>query len=319
MPGYTELTLGENDDGRRVDRILRRALPEASLGAIYRAIRTGAVRINGGRTRAESRAAAGDILRLPAWIPGATTVGRPDRPTGSAAGNLDDRVLYRDGDIVVINKYAGELTHGTGSLAEAVIEYLQGSLETGLSFTPGPLHRLDRNTSGAIAFSASLNGARSFSNQLHDRRVRKTYLALVSATVFATDSIRWTSRLLRDASSRRTRSGAGGAEAVSIVRPVAGERDWTLVLVDLLTGRPHQIRAQAAEHDVPLLGDRKYGGRAWSGGGYFLHASRLQFTAQDNPVTVHAPLHHADRRRLVRFCGANTVALAESRLIEEFQ
>lgn len=305
------MNLGPNDDGRRVDRILRRTLRGAALAQIYRAIRTGAVRLNGRRTRESVRAHSGDTLSLPAWLASAYT---PQAGDTAGQGTLGDRILYQDGDVLVVNKRAGELTHGPGSLAEVVQRHLAGAVAPGVSFSPGPLHRLDRNTSGAVAFSVSLQGARAFSAQLAEGRTLKVYLALLSGILGAETEVVWESTLARDRKRRVTEPVSEGRHAVSRVQPVAGHQDWTLALVRLETGRAHQIRAQAAEYGVPLIGDRKYGGPVWDGSRYLLHAAVLRFRTGASPVTVVAPLHPEDRKRLVARCGTDSVALAEFRL-----
>lgn len=323
MAGQIQIELGENDDGRRVDRILRKALPNASLGEIYRALRKGAVRRNGARVRGEERAAAGDLLTLPGWLagesdPGASQVDaeRLEAPNSDARG-LDGRVLFRDSDLIILNKRAGELTHGPDSLATAVIASLAPNLASGVSFTPGPLHRLDRNTSGAIAFSASLSGAQTYGAAIAEGRTRKIYIGIFAGIIGPTLENRpvvWSIPLERDTRQRITRPSAGGKHARTDVTPIASGQSWTLALAEITTGRPHQIRAHAAAAGHALLGDAKYGGIRWPGGRYVLHSALLSF--QRIGPTVTAALERAQTQRIERLCGPDAAALAEARIAQ---
>jgi 23S rRNA pseudouridine955/2504/2580 synthase len=165
------------------------------------------------------------------------------------------------------------LVHGRGSLAEAVEAAYRGRVEPSLSFTPGPLHRLDRNTSGLLVFGKTLVGAREFSRLLREGRIIKIYWAILEGVLEGEET--WEDALVRE--NRITRiagEGEGGAGALCRIRPLAVRGGRTLGEIRLDTGRTHQIRAQAAGRGHPLAGDSKYGAR--EGGGYFLHARQLE-------------------------------------------
>jgi 23S rRNA pseudouridine955/2504/2580 synthase len=203
----------------------------------------------------------------------------------------------------VLNKPAGLAVHGEGSLDTLAQDYLAGRLPPSLSFRPGPLHRLDKPSSGVIVFSTSLEGARFFSSLLRSRRIRKHYLAVVEGRITA--ETHWEDDLARNSALRKTfvegeggpfaagKRGADNAKAAvtkvfplasSVFRGAAGNSAYTLIRAEIETGRTHQIRAQAAAHGYPLAGDRKYGacplkgGRGHpGGGGFLLHAWRISF------------------------------------------
>jgi 23S rRNA pseudouridine955/2504/2580 synthase len=171
---------------------------------------------------------------------------------------------------------------GEDSLEALVRRRLAPTLAPSLSFRPGPLHRLDRGTSGIIVFSKTLAGAQAFSALLRRRLLVKRYLALLSGRLGRAET--WDDPLARDRKSRvthRAPADGQGREALSRVTPLETRGDVTLALIEIRTGRTHQIRAQAALHGHPLSGDRKYGGPPPAAGteGFSLHAWELEFPA----------------------------------------
>ncbi len=298
------LTIGADDDGRRLDRLLRKYLAALPLSAIHRLLRTGRILVDGKKAAPADRLRSGSILTLPDSAASATADRAPASSSRKAAQDAMSpkssvplpsfQVVWEDADLLVVVKDAGILVHGDGRLEEAVLEKLRGKLEPSLSFKPGPLHRLDRGTSGLVAFSVSIRGARVFSEALRSRRIRKRYLAILEGVLSGVEE--WTDELERDGDARTTRVVARktavstpvetavetGAErnegttktATTRAMSLAQEGGRTLALVEIGTGRTHQIRSQAAARKHPLLGDVKYGG-SFADGGFFLHAYEL--------------------------------------------
>lgn len=280
---------GENDVGRRLDAVLRRFLPTVSLSVLQRAIREGDIRIGGKKTTSDYRIAALDVVSI--WERLLPEVRAPLAGPVMTA-RQPDWVLFQSEDFFVVNKRSGELVQGdhTGDVAldERVREVLLPKLTPSLGFRPGPLHRLDRPTSGIVVFSASLKGAQAFSAVLAAGETTKTYWALLQGRL--TGEHRVDSALERDEETLTTQLAADGKPAVSVFRPLWSGTMVTLVEVLIETGRTHQIRAHAASMGFPLAGDSKYGGtkgpsaapRPW-----FLHAQRLEcslFPALEAPV-----------------------------------
>ena len=158
-------------------------------------------------------------------------------------------------------------------LDERVRAWLPSS---GLSFRPGPLHRLDRETSGIVVFSRTLAGAQIFSRALHDRQVRKTYLAVLSGRLAS--SFEAAAALLRDQEAQVTRADSQGRDSFTVFHPLAWADGLTLASAEIGTGRTHQIRVHAQLAGHPLAGDRKYGGVPLPGLDvpFLLHAWKLE-------------------------------------------
>jgi 23S rRNA pseudouridine955/2504/2580 synthase len=282
------LQAGNDDGGRRLDRILRKALPGVPLSALHRLLRRGRILVDGRPAAAADRVAAGSVILVldaAAALRGDGSAGtfaaapgvggaRSDRGRPAAPARRPE-ILAEGRGLLILDKPAGLAVHGPDSLDAWARSYLESALPPSLSFRPGPLHRLDRPSSGIVVFSKSLEGARRFSFLLRERRLGKYYLALAEGDL--AEPARWEDRLAgKDAGAAvrpvRPAGKGAGKDAITAVLPLAGAGGFTLLLAKIETGRTHQIRAQAALRGHPLAGDRKYGGR---GEGFFLHAWAL--------------------------------------------
>ncbi len=308
---FTEYRPGPDDQDKRLDKLLRRLLGEMPLSALYGHIRRGRIRVNGEKCHPDRRIAAGDRIEIDSKL--SEGLGLPAGEPGS--DNLDSlasMLILATENLLFINKPAGELVHGPGSVAERVRAALGERISASLSFSPGPLHRLDRNTSGLVVYSRSALGARVFSEWMRARKIRKLYLALLRGRLKEEEL--WVDRLERDAGKgiSRVAQGPGGRRAVSRALPLCASEAATLALVEIETGLTHQIRVQAASRGFPLLGDVKYGGRAVPEG-YLLHALSLAFPDRifpDVPERVTAPLPSAAIGRLERLFAGLDLAFA---------
>jgi 23S rRNA pseudouridine955/2504/2580 synthase len=285
-----ELRAGDDDDGRRLDRILRKALPALPLSGIHRLLRQKQVLVDGLPGQAAARIRSGQFIR----VEGLEMPESGRLPPGGIRGlppGKPFRVIWSGAGLLVLNKDAGVQVHGPNGLDEQARAFLRGKLPASLSFRPGPLHRLDKPTSGILVFSASLEGARIFSALLRARLLRKRYLALVDGKLTA--PALWEEALVRDTRRKKTEASVlprqdgrrkTGPENVygpaktarTRVFPLTARGAYSLLLLEIETGRTHQIRSQAAFHGHPLAGDRKYGGSFLSEG-FLLHALSLEF------------------------------------------
>jgi 23S rRNA pseudouridine955/2504/2580 synthase len=280
----THFVAAPDDDERRLDRILRKLLPDLPLSALHRLLRKGKITVNGKAAAPDERIRTGQVIEIPEIRGDFLEKDSNKKGKTSQTRQLPDGfikiIIYEGEGLLVLNKPSGLAVHGPDSLNEQVCTYLKPKLPPSLSFKPGPLHRLDKPSSGLIVFSTNLNGARLFSALLREQKIHKQYLAIVDG-ILKTDEF-WEDALTRDYDKKKT-YGAGSLDGknrdartkVSVLAAAAGR---SLILAEIETGRTHQIRAQAALHGHPLSGDRKYGGKRLPGEkGFLLHAWKLEF------------------------------------------
>ena len=257
-----------DDVDRRVDRVVRRLLPRLPLARLYQALREGDIRVNGARVTPATRTRTADLIWVDRALAATGGVACParGRPATGRPAAPPLAVLYRDADILVVDKPAGLAVHGEDDSVLARLAEYPLPRRPALSFAPAPVHQLDRVTSGALVVALTLAAARSWSAALRSGMVVKLYLAVVAGDLRTPPGgALWEDRLLYDRRVRRARSDPAGAIARARVWSVAraagapaARRPATLLLVRLHTGRRHQIRAQAAGRGHALLGDLRY-------------------------------------------------------------
>lgn len=265
--------------GQKLARFLE-VETRAPRGAVMRWIRTGQARVDGSRAKPFDVLAAGAVVRVPPHEPAQS----PGPAPGEAArGGLV--IAADDGVVLFVAKPAGLPVHPGSGHTDSVQTRL-AAMYAQAQFVPAPAHRLDRDTTGLLAAGRTHAAQAGLSAAFRDRRARKTYLAWVDQEMAGRDRITMQDELSRKGAPGRERMGAarGGrdaAPALAHVRPLevrrVNGRPRTLVEVELLTGRTHQIRVQLALRGHPVAGDRKYG-RGGSDGapGLMLHAWRLE-------------------------------------------
>jgi 23S rRNA pseudouridine1911/1915/1917 synthase len=214
--------------------------------------------------------------------------------------NIDPRrILYEDNHLIVINKLPGEIVQGdkTGDepLSEKVKRYIKKKYAKPGNVFLGVVHRLDRPTSGAVIFAKTSKALERLNRMLRDHQIRKTYHTVVEGFP---DPPRATLKnyLKKNPKNNKTtvfaRPTAGAKEAVLHYKTLKPGQHYTLLEVDLETGRHHQIRAQLAKAGHPVRGDLKYGAkRSLPGGGIMLHARSLDFMhpVRKEPLHITAP------------------------------
>lgn len=285
MKTSERFVLGENDEGRRADRIVRKVLPHVPLSTIYRIFREGKVTIEQRPIKPEERMKAGAILEIPFLQSSMRSDAKQQDNKKSYSANealplLSDnpKILWENQYLIAFHKPRGMLTHdGEASLEAYALRILQDTIPPSVSFKPGPLHRLDRNTSGIIMFPKSRVGAEKFSELLRNHQIRKFYVAILQGNVkkdcYFEDTIE------RNSVIRKSRIGSEGKVARLHLIPIISEKRSTLALIELFTGITHQIRVQLSSKGYPLSGDIKYGAtKIPNRYGYFLHAHTLYFS-----------------------------------------
>ncbi len=272
------LIVSREEAGQKLLNFLQRRL-EAANGELHKWIRSGQVRINGGRAKAFDRVEEGDAVRVPPFASARAS----DAPTPGASPHEHASrlpIVYEDDDILILNKAAGLPTQGGSGHADSAVSRL-AAMFSGSTFLPAPVHRLDKDTSGLMLAVKCYASLRKFSDALAGREglpPRKEYLAWIWGRWPHSEEYRLRDLLKKNEHERKMEAdGPEGREAESIVRPLEtrriGEKTATLMLIRLLTGRTHQIRVQFSSRGYPLVGDGKYGRK--DGTALKLHAFRL--------------------------------------------
>ena len=267
--------------GQRLDNFLLGSLRGVPRQHVYRLIRSGQVRVNSGRVGPAYRLKAGDRVRVPP-----VNVKADARPTASVEdlGWLEQRVLYEDTRLLVLDKPAGLAVHGGSRISLGCIEALRRLRPNVPALELA--HRLDRATSGCLLVAKKRSALRTLHALLRDGAIEKRYLALVRG-IWQRGSVEIDLALtkVRRGAERVVKVDAAGKRARSRFRLVQafGVRA-SLMEVALLTGRTHQIRVHAAHEGHPLAGDERYGDAEFNRqmGEFglrrmFLHAHALSF------------------------------------------
>jgi 23S rRNA pseudouridine955/2504/2580 synthase len=292
-PAVRHERVGTEEVAQRVDNYLLRRCKGVPKSHVYRILRSGEVRVNGRRVGPDYRLQAGDEVRIPPLRQAA-----PAAPV-VPAGAKPIAVLFEDAALLALDKPAGIAVHGGSGVSYGVIEQLRRQRPDSPFLEL--VHRLDRETSGVLMLAKKRSALKAMHDRLREGEVRKTYLALVRG--------RWPDPLrhirlplekyLTREGERRVSVSAAGKEAHTVVRLHARWENFSLLEVELKTGRTHQIRVHLAHLGYPLCGDDKYGdfdlNRELARLGLrrmFLHALRLAFDhpAGSGELALHAPL-----------------------------
>lgn len=318
---FIRFKTGKDDEGRRLDRIAKKLLSEENLSQLYKALRNGLIKVNEKKQKGEYRIQKGDEIKIASLL--AENAVPADKKNQEKITPLPEEwIVLRTRELLFLNKPydlpVQKSKAGERALNVLVQEdYDFQNIRKSLSFRTGPLHRLDRRTTGLIAFSQNLEGAQAFSKAIQEHRIKKTYLAIVEGALEQTET--WTEKISRnekdlDSSKFHTVSvnsdSKNSKESNTMAIPIAYGKykgiQVSLVKFIISTGRTHQIRATSAYHSHPLLGDTVYGARQISEKqNLFLHSYSLEF--QENLFSL--------PKKIVCSPGENFVSVLKSALI----
>jgi 23S rRNA pseudouridine955/2504/2580 synthase len=266
MSGVQTLTVAPEDAEIRLDRWFKRHFPALGHGRLEKLLRTGQVRLDGKRADAGDRVAPGQRIRVPPLPDTPPPDAKPSRPMPSAADTrlLQDHVLYRDDDIIVIDKPEGLAVQG-GTGTSRHLDGLLDALRFDAKERPRLVHRLDKDTSGVLVLARSARVAARLGDAFRGKTVRKVYWAIVVGAPKPRQG-KIDQPLAKRASPAGERVAADdeeGDRALTYYRTVARAGDrFAWLALEPVTGRTHQLRVHCLALGTPILGDGKYGGTA---------------------------------------------------------
>lgn len=256
------VTIDENHQDQRIDNFLITRLKGLPKSRIYRAIRKGEVRVNKGRIKAEYRLQEGDQVRIPPLRVAERL--EPVPPSQALADKLEACILLETSDFLIIDKPAGMPVHGGTNVSASLIEVLR-LMRPQAKFLE-LAHRLDRDTSGCLVIAKKRQALLQFHAQMTDRNIKKCYLALLKGR-WEGGTRKVSAPLLKNVQKSGERMvvvDESGKPATTIFHPVKHFKNATLVKIDLITGRTHQIRVHAQHIGHPVAGDPRYGDNAFN-------------------------------------------------------
>ena len=312
-------TVAEDDDGIRLDRWFKRHMPEVSFNIVSRWARTGQLRLDGSRAAPGDRILAGQTIRVPPIEIAPPAGARPkrERPalTPEDTEFAQSLVIHRDPAAIVLNKPPGLATQG-GTKTDRHLDGLLDALTFEAEGRPKLVHRLDKDTSGALLVARNARAAAFFAKAFSSRSARKLYWALVAGVPSIEDGVVDLPLAKQPGTGGEKmhvddKEGSPARTRYRVIERAGNRACW--VELQPYTGRTHQLRVHMAAIGHPIVGDGKYGGQdAFLTGGIsrkmHLHARRLRIDHPDGgaiDVTAEPPPHFTESLALLGFDAKN--------------
>ncbi len=295
-----ELKIERNESQQRLDRFLKKYLADATQGFIYKMIRKKNIKVNDKKAVPDMMLEEGDVVQL---YLAEDTIEKFRGQRQHSRSRIDLDIVYEDDNIVLINKPVGLLSHGTGeefqdNVVDALVGYLidNGDYVPRLekTFTPSICNRLDRNTSGIIVGAKNYQSLQLVNQAIKEGKVAKFYKTIVRGTI--QKDFEHKAFLTKDEERNKVQiseyDSDGGKEIWTRFKVLKTSRDYTMLEVELITGRTHQIRSHLSSLGYPVIGDRKYGDRRineefkqeYNLTDQWLHGYRLIFDGLEEPL-----------------------------------
>ena len=250
------LKVDANNDQRRLDNFLIYKFPNLPKSKIYSMIRKGEIRINSKRCKAQTKISLGDEIRLPPYLESEKRDNNFKNLPAKIEKLIKNAIIFDDDDFIVINKPEGISVHGGSGQKFSLIDGVRSIYS---SNDIDLCHRLDKETSGCIVLSKNKLFLKHFNGLLRTKKITKTYLAIICGKLKKSMTV--TDKLVarRRNNIKTSLVDDSGKEALSIFNPIKIYKNYTLVEIEILTGKLHQIRAHGESIKLPVLGDFKYG------------------------------------------------------------
>jgi 23S rRNA pseudouridine955/2504/2580 synthase len=317
------LVIDKNHANQRIDKYLKKLLCQAPPQLIYKMLRKKDVKVNGMKIKENYILQENDIVSLFLYEDKFQEYTKPQTIFDL---KIEFNVLYEDQHILVVSKPAGLLVHedkeeDINTLSHQVLTYLYQKKEydpyQDLGFVPGPVHRLDRNTSGIVIFGKTMKALQDLNEMMKKRHcIDKTYLTICKGNMSSSDLIGYMKKEENQSLVKVVSQSTPGALMMhTIVEQVQTNYQFSLLKVKLITGRTHQIRVHLASVGHPIIGDSKYGDfelnkkikKQFHLSYQFLHAYQIRFVKpigclkylQDKIITSPLPQNLEDIKRKI--------------------
>jgi 23S rRNA pseudouridine955/2504/2580 synthase len=288
-----EILVDKNESDQRLDRFLKKYLANAPQTFIYKMIRKKNIKVNDGRSQPETTIFEGDKIQL---YLSDETIDKFTLKKTEIKSKLIPNIIYEDNNIILINKPAGVLSHGASkefeeNIVDSMISYLiqKGDFVPRIekTFTPSICNRLDRNTSGIIIGAKNYQSLKAINEAIKNGHIRRFYKTIVKGNV--KEEKREEGYLIKDEDKNKVEiykdDIEGSKKVTTHIKPLQNKNGYSMLEIELITGRTHQIRGHLASLGYPVIGDRKYGDRKTNmtfneGAGLdnqLLHAYKVEF------------------------------------------
>lgn len=295
-----EIIIQKNESQQRLDRFLQKYLNKAPRSFIFKMIRKKNIKVNGKRVEPNIMLNEGDRIQL---FLADETIENFREEKKVIKSKIAPNIIYEDDNILLINKEVGILSHGAGgsfeeNVVDSIIQYL---IEKGeyvprieRTFTPSICNRLDRNTSGLIIGAKNYDSLKLVNEAMKKGHIRKFYKTIVKGRVER--EMREVAYLAKDEDRNLVEvmeeDMEGAKKIVTNITPLKYSKGYTLLEIELITGRTHQIRSHLSALGFPIIGDRKYGRKAvnesfrkqYGLDNQWLHAYKLEFNGLEAPL-----------------------------------
>lgn len=296
-----EIRIDKNESNQRIDRFLKKYLANASQGFIYKMLRKKNIKLNENKANPESIIMEGDSIQL---YLSDETIDKFKAVKSEIKSKLIPNIIYEDNNIILINKPMGVLSHGAGggefeeNIVDSMINYLieKGDYVPRLekTFTPSICNRLDRNTSGIIIGAKNYQSLKTMNEAIKGTFVRKFYKTIVKGII--TKDIKAEAFLNKDENRNKVevvKDEAEGYKRIEThIKVLKISKDYSLLEIELITGRTHQIRGHLSSLGYPVIGDRKYGSATinkkfkveYNLENQWLHGYKIEFNGLKEPL-----------------------------------
>ncbi len=306
MSGVTFVKIKPEDDGIRLNRWFLKEYPSLTLGRLQKLLRTKQIKVDGKKAEANTRLSAGQELRLPP-LDNEKAIKNPDVVSKSDTDFIQSMVIFKDDNIIVLNKPSGLAVQG-GTNTDRHIDGMLEALKFENSEKPKLVHRIDKDTSGVLVLARNRRYAELLTKAFREHMLQKTYLVLAIGNLKNPEG---EIKIALDKVGEKMEPSDEGKKAVTRfkVLDTAGEK-FTLLTAEPLTGRTHQIRAHMECAGCPILGDNKYFGQSRKrfpelSSKLHLHAYKIDLSPVYNKkLVVKAPLPDYFKND-IKFLGLN--------------